>query len=137
MFKILAALDQNEDRNKKIAEAVTESPLDTDSIHVILVTVSPKVRGDEGRTIDTKDYSDTPETVLEIQEHFQSASIETQIERKSGDAAKQILRVARQEEVDWIIVGGRKRSPVGKAVFGSVSQAVILNTDCPVLVATE
>jgi nucleotide-binding universal stress UspA family protein len=50
-----------------------------------------------------------------------------------GDAADEIVRYAEAEDARYIVIGGRKRSPVGKAVFGSVTQDVLLSADRPVL----
>jgi nucleotide-binding universal stress UspA family protein len=54
-----------------------------------------------------------------------------------GAPAPEVLRHARDTNARYIVVGGRKRSPVGKAVFGSVTQDVILNTDRPVLTVVD
>lgn len=50
-----------------------------------------------------------------------------------GDAADEIVRYAGKVDARYLVIGGRKRSPVGKAVFGSVTQDVLLNADRPVL----
>lgn len=50
-----------------------------------------------------------------------------------GDASDEIVRHAEDEAARYIVIGGRKRSPVGKAVFGSVTQDVLLSADRPVL----
>lgn len=44
-----------------------------------------------------------------------------------------VLEVAETDDVDLIVIGTRRRSPVGKAVLGSTSQDVLLRADCPVL----
>lgn len=54
-----------------------------------------------------------------------------------GDPASELLRYAREADARYIVVGGRERSPVGKAVFGSVTQNVILNTDRPVVTVID
>lgn len=48
-------------------------------------------------------------------------------------AADEILKVAQTTAADLIVIGLRKRSPVGKLFLGSVSQQVILEADCPVV----
>jgi nucleotide-binding universal stress UspA family protein len=48
-----------------------------------------------------------------------------------GDPTDEILAQAAQTEPRYLVIGGRKRSPVGKATFGSVTQSVILNSDQP------
>ncbi|MFC6765004.1 universal stress protein [Natrinema soli] len=45
-----------------------------------------------------------------------------------------MVDVAHELDVDMIALGGRKQTPVGKALFGSVAQAVLLNAARPVFV---
>jgi nucleotide-binding universal stress UspA family protein len=43
-----------------------------------------------------------------------------------------VVRLAEDVDADRVLVGGRRRSPAGKAVFGSRAQEVMLNAPCPV-----
>lgn len=51
----------------------------------------------------------------------------------STPAGEQLIRHATRKKVDFICMGIRKRSKVGKLIFGSTVQYVILNAPCPVL----
>lgn len=43
-----------------------------------------------------------------------------------------IIAFAKEQEVDSIIIGVKRRSKVGKVLFGSNAQFIILNAECPV-----
>lgn len=49
------------------------------------------------------------------------------------DPADGIITVALEVDARFIVIGARQRSPVGKAIFGSTMQSVILSADCPVV----
>jgi nucleotide-binding universal stress UspA family protein len=50
------------------------------------------------------------------------------------DEVEQVLEVIDQHpEVTLLVVGVRKRSPIGKAVLGSIAQRLILDANVPVL----
>jgi len=49
-----------------------------------------------------------------------------------GDPTKEILAEAERRDARHIVVGGRDRTPVGKAVLGSTTQSVLLSSDRPV-----
>ena len=56
------------------------------------------------------------------------------IEYERGNSpAEDLLAVARERDADLIVIGIRRRSPVGKLVLGSNAQDVLLEADCPVL----
>jgi nucleotide-binding universal stress UspA family protein len=53
-----------------------------------------------------------------------------------GDAAEQIVRMARLRDADIIVVGSRALGSVTAALLGSVSRSVVNTADRPVLVVT-
>jgi nucleotide-binding universal stress UspA family protein len=53
---------------------------------------------------------------------------------QADDTAAAILALAREADADLLVIGARRRSPVGKAILGSVTQSIILDSDFPVLV---
>lgn len=48
-----------------------------------------------------------------------------------GDPGEEILRYAEENNSSYVVVGGKERSPVGKAIFGSVTQSVLLKACRP------
>lgn len=54
-----------------------------------------------------------------------------------GNVASQIIRFADSNDARYIVVGGRRQTPVGKVLFGSTAQKVLLGANQPVLMAYE
>lgn len=71
-------------------------------------------------------------SIRTLQQRLEDADIEYQTRGAVGDHGESIVQLARDVDADRVVVGGRKRSPTGKAVFGSVAQEVMLSSPCPV-----
>ena len=50
-----------------------------------------------------------------------------------GNPAAEILEYSTARDAEYIVVSARKRSPVGQAVFGSVTQSLLLTADRPIV----
>jgi nucleotide-binding universal stress UspA family protein len=66
-----------------------------------------------------------------LREHGVEVTIQQAV--ASGDVANELLKAAAQEEVGLIVLGLRRRSPVGKLILGSTAQRVLLEAPVPVL----
>ena len=127
MYHVLLAVDETESRAMAQVNAVVDLPEASAEVQATLLYC----------------FTDNPSggSALQVggirraKEVLDDAGIETNIVESSGDPADVILDVAEERGVDCVCVGGRRCSPAGKALFGSVSQSVILNADRPVLVA--
>jgi nucleotide-binding universal stress UspA family protein len=51
-----------------------------------------------------------------------------------GEAASEIVRVAKDRKVDLIVLSSHGRTGLGRILFGSTAEAVVRHASCPVLV---
>ncbi|NGN94003.1 universal stress protein [Nocardioides sp. KC13] len=50
-----------------------------------------------------------------------------------GDPSDTVIQVSQRLDARLIVLGLRTRTPVGKLVFGSTAQRILLDATCPVL----
>lgn len=141
MYCVLVAIDRETERAEAVARAVGDLPGDPESFEVILLNVFEDFRGtDEGRQISSSDIYDPesfPESVDAASEILAGAGRDSDRRRDHGEPAEQIIEAAAAVDADLIALAGRRRSPAGKVLFGSVTQSILLSAERPVLVAME
>jgi nucleotide-binding universal stress UspA family protein len=65
---------------------------------------------------------------------LEASGLSYEVRQSMGaDVAEQVVAVATAEDAKLIVIGLRRRTPVGKLLMGSVAQRVILDAHCPVL----
>lgn len=133
MYKVLVPIDESVDRAMGQAKYVTSLPHADESVEAILMYVFGK-DGDVPEDWQKFKSATRIKSVKEATEYLEGNGVEVTVMDDSGEAARDILDRAEEDDVDAIVLGGRKRSPTRKAIFGSVTQEVILNTDRPVVV---
>jgi nucleotide-binding universal stress UspA family protein len=62
-----------------------------------------------------------------------SIPCETIMSVRGLEAGEDLVQLANEQKVDEIVIGVRRRSKVGKIIFGSTAQYVVLNAPCPVV----
>lgn len=90
----------------------------------------------QGGTRDEEDQARAyRDEVARIEQTLDSESITSEVRQlvRGRPAGHDLVEVARQESATLIVIGLRRRSPVGKLVLSSNAQEVLLHADCPVL----
>ncbi|WP_188979173.1 universal stress protein [Halocalculus aciditolerans] len=143
MYHVLAAVDGNEERAANQIDALRGLPgRDELEVTVLYVHEEIDVPADEaGRSIieavneEIGELQGVPDAVYDVADELRALDVPTDVAELTGEPVEEILSAAADAEADAVLVAGRKRSPVGKAVFGSVTQGVVLDSDVPVIVA--
>lgn len=138
MYRILLAIDRKEDRARRTAEMVASLPGSGEIEAVVLNVFEEFTATDDMGRVSSEDVyeeSSLPNSVDVATELLEGTGIDTERRQEHGDPAKIILDVAEEVDADCIAMSGRKRSPAGKVLFGSVTQSVLLSSDRPVLIS--
>ena len=133
MYHVLVPIDADEDRAMTQARYVADLPQAEGGVKATLLFIFG-AGDDVPEEWEKFKSANRIGSVRHAQEYLEDHDVEVEVIDESGDTSEFILREAEERGVDAIVLGGRKRSPAGKALFGSVTQSVILNSDLPVVV---
>jgi len=134
MHRVLLPVDVDESRALAQTEYVASLPDAANGIEVLLLFVFDESGNDVPDEHKRYNTATRVGAVRRATERLEEAGVDVNVLEDSGDPAERILAAAEEHEVDSIIVGGRKRAAVGKALFGSVAHAVLRETALPVTV---
>jgi nucleotide-binding universal stress UspA family protein len=88
-----------------------------------------------GREFDREDAVESEDQLEAIRAELRTAGIKHEVRQlvRGMDPADDLVSVAAEVDADFIVIGLRRRSPVGKLILGSNAQRVLLDAPCPVL----
>jgi nucleotide-binding universal stress UspA family protein len=108
-----------------VAHALEEAKLRGHRVVVVNAT-----RGDA--LVDER-YADD-EDRASLEEQLTASGVPHEIRQSMGaDVGDQVVHVAEELSAALVVIGLRRRSPVGKLIMGSVAQRILLGAPCPVL----
>ncbi|HET6693951.1 MAG TPA: universal stress protein [Pedococcus sp.] len=88
-----------------------------------------------GREFDREDAIESEAQLEEVKNELRAAGVEHEVRQlvRGMDPAEDLVNVATEVDAEFIVIGLRRRSPVGKLILGSNAQRVLLDAPCPVL----
>jgi len=128
MKKIVVGYDGTETAKAALAVAKAHAKAFNGKIFVVMSLVG----GDETGVEEIKKGEDALEEAKSILEQ-DGIDGETHLLIRGVLPGEDIVQFAADNQADEIVVGVRKRSKVGKLMFGSTAQFVILEAPCPVV----
>ncbi|MFP4590909.1 MAG: universal stress protein [Halobacteriales archaeon] len=75
---------------------------------------------------------DLDEVEAAARRELADADVEAAVLRLEGDPASALVELAEAEGFDQLVIGGGRRTPLGKRYLGRITEYVLLNADVPV-----
>jgi nucleotide-binding universal stress UspA family protein len=108
------------DKGIKIAQRRNE--------RLVVVNASPGGNKEDPSFADVQDFE-------RVQQMLTNTNLNAEFKQyvRGKNAVEEIQALVESLQVSVLIIGLRKRSPVGKLIMGSVAQELLLSVSCPVL----
>ena len=128
-MKILVGYDGSKVAEEALKLARTHAKVFNADIH-LMTSLS------QGHELGKDDIKEAESRLdkLKMSLNLEDISCETHTSVTLLSPGEDLVQFAKDNLIDEIVIGVRKRSKVGKMVFGSTAQYVILEAPCPVLV---
>jgi nucleotide-binding universal stress UspA family protein len=88
-----------------------------------------------GRDFDSEDAVQSEAELEAVRKELADAGVEAEVRQlvRGQDVAEDLIAIAEETSADFIVIGLRRRTPVGKLILGSNAQRILLDAPCPVL----
>lgn len=88
-----------------------------------------------GKDLDQEEAARYEQELASVKAEMDEAGIEHQVRQlvRGMEPAEDLIAVADEVTADLIVIGLRRRTPVGKLILGSNAQRILLDASCPVL----
>lgn len=88
-----------------------------------------------GRDFDQDDADLFERELTEVQRQLDEVGITHEVRQlvRGKEPSEDLIAVADEVSADFIVIGLRRRTPVGKLILGSNAQRILLDASCPVM----
>jgi nucleotide-binding universal stress UspA family protein len=88
-----------------------------------------------GRDVDDESSQQAEAELRRVQDELRGDGLEVEVRQlvRGNEPAEDLISVANETDADLIVIGLRRRTPVGKLILGSNAQRILLDAPCAVL----
>ncbi|MCM0618732.1 universal stress protein [Nocardioides bruguierae] len=88
-----------------------------------------------GRDFDSDAADDAEASLTTVKALLEESGVDYEIRQlvRGYEPSEDLLSIAEANDAELLVIGLRRRSPVGKLILGSNAQRVLLDAHCPVL----
>jgi nucleotide-binding universal stress UspA family protein len=118
---------------KPEGEAALATAIDEAKLRGSKLVVVNSHRG--GQEFDKDAATQSERDMNAVKAKLDAAGVEYDLRQlvRGFEPAEDLLSIAEANAADLIVIGLRRRSPVGKLILGSNAQRILLDAHCPVL----
>jgi len=136
---VLVAVDRGDEGRGTLEEGKRLAEQFDDDLEVVHVLTRKEFVNLERTSVSETHEAVDPDEVREIAADIAREIAEEVLDDFTatgavGDPAGEVLSLAKKRDARYIVIGVRKRSPVGKVVFGSTAQEILMDSDRSVVV---
>lgn len=137
-MKIILAADGSSYTKKALAFLMTHTEICGSDGQIVVVNVQPamppRVKSMVGATAVNEYHAEEAQKVLKpIEKFLQRHDVAYTTRWAVGRPGEEILKAARKEKANMIVMGTHGHGILGRALLGSVAQNVITDCEIPVL----
>jgi len=88
-----------------------------------------------GKDLDSVEAARYEQELTTVRGELDAAGVANEVRQlvRGLEPAEDLIAVAEEVAADFIVIGLRRRTPVGKLILGSNAQRILLDAPCPVL----
>lgn len=142
---VLVAVSNDDDRRlDRLAEAASDAVDDGGEVVVAHVfdgesydNLTDRLNIPSSAEAGPNELASRHGVAVEVADRLDDSGVAVTVRGAVGTESDAVLGLSEEVDADLVVIGGRKRSPSGKALFGSTAQTVLLEAECPVTFVKE